>query len=60
MELRFLKGNWEFGKYKLQYRCEYDTEDVKSEWKDVPTVEQPKVCKCCGTPFPPEQKICYE
>lgn len=36
MQLRFLKGNWEFGKFKLQYRdCEHPK---PCDWIDVPTV----------------------
>lgn len=36
MELRFLKGEWPFGKFKLQYR-EGVTHDAP--WLDVPIVE---------------------
>jgi len=32
MQLRFLKGDWEFGKYKLQYI------HPDGYWDDVPTV----------------------
>lgn len=38
MELRFLKGNWEFGKYKLQY-MPFHGEDGKKVWADVPMAE---------------------
>lgn len=37
MEFRFLKGDWEFGKYKLQYK-----ETYMSDFIDVPTVEEKK------------------
>lgn len=32
IELRFLEGNWKFGKFKLQYRegCAYPWEDVQT------------------------------
>lgn len=48
MELRWLKGNWEHGKFKLQYRKQhpmYDTikdnvNDVMfTPWLDVPIAE---------------------
>ena len=34
MDLRFLKGSWEFGRYKLQFR-----KSSTSKWEDVPMVE---------------------
>jgi hypothetical protein len=39
MELRFLKGDWEFGKYKLQYRHFGSDKGFGSgtPWIDVPT-----------------------
>ena len=37
MELRFLKGNWGFGKFKLQYSPFFD-ENRKKVWIDVPTL----------------------
>ena len=61
MELRFLKGNWEFGKFKLQYREDHPSPYISGDhlpgpWLDVPTVSEPKkeFCKCCGMPFPPK------
>lgn len=63
MELRFLKGNWEFGKYKLQYRTNMTPSAGSpfTEWRDVPTVEEPTVnqgwCPSCwGVEKPPEEK----
>lgn len=37
MELRFLEGNWEHGKFKLQYK-EGVTHDAP--WIDVPSVKE--------------------
>jgi hypothetical protein len=34
MDLRFLKGDWEFGKLKLQVR-----RTKKGKWVDVPSVD---------------------
>lgn len=34
MELRFVKGNWKFGQYKLQYMF-----NPIEGWVDVPTVD---------------------
>jgi hypothetical protein len=54
MELRFVEGNFEHGKFKLQYReptmpppnmC--GTGTFYGEWKDVPCVkEEPRTCSC--------------
>ncbi len=48
MELRWLKGNWKFGKFKLQYR-EYlhfnkgEERDRFGDWTDVPIAnDKPK------------------
>ena len=38
MELRFLEGNFEHGKFKLQYRQER-SDLTFSEWVDVPCVK---------------------
>jgi hypothetical protein len=39
MELRFVEGNFEHGRFKLQYR--YDIRDSGStEWRDVPCVKE--------------------
>lgn len=54
IELRFLKGNWEFGKFKLQYRfvepvvvnSPYKAGGIitSTDWMDVPIAEEkPKV-----------------
>ena len=49
MELRFLKGNWGFGKFKLQYRSFDNDYDPQGEWKDVPIEDsQVKPCGCYG------------
>jgi hypothetical protein len=45
MELRFLEGNFEHGKFKLQYR-EFDMHNQITDWKDVPCVKaNPKWCE---------------
>lgn len=60
MELRFLKGDWEFGKYKLQYRLfSKEMSPCWTDWIDVPTVlgleteksvvEERPSCGNCGT-----------
>lgn len=39
MELRWLKGNWSFGSYKLQFRNRVSLSQggsVLEEWQDVP------------------------
>ena len=40
MELRWLKGKWGFGSYKLQYRPDYDSGDMLPVWQDVPIAEK--------------------
>ena len=44
MTLRWLKGNWEFGKWKLQYRLEGIPGKIGSStpWFDVPIAESKK------------------
>ena len=43
MELRFVEGNFEHGKFKLQYREGQDGTASMQTWKDVPCVkEEPK------------------
>lgn len=59
MELRWLKGNWDFGKFKLQMKQPY-----MANWQDVPTVlnkdtatvtPHPKGCECSICCFPMER-----
>ncbi len=51
IELRFLKGKWEFGKFKLQYRKVSPVDNTSGEirvedWTDVPIVnESPEWCE---------------
>jgi len=51
MELRFVEGNFEHGKFKLQYRHEWDGTEAPTSWEDVPCVKEngPWVCNKCGS-----------
>jgi len=45
MRLRWVKGKWKEGKFRLQYeRLSGD----KGRWEDVPVVEEEKPCPTCG------------
>lgn len=49
--MRFLRGNWKFGKFKLQYR-NYMLPTVASpvtDWTDVPIQKEVRECKHPGT-----------
>jgi hypothetical protein len=45
MELRFVEGNFEHGKFKLQYRHDWDGGEEKG-WIDVPCVKEEKEQWC--------------
>jgi hypothetical protein len=50
MELRFVEGNFEHGKFKLQYREPHPSAYIKGgtmdgPWLDVPCVELKKWCE---------------
>ena len=64
MELRFLKGKWEFGKFKLQSRSWVQFAQgcgAWDEWRDVPVLglegEQEKKCEHSWG-FYPGVKVC--
>ena len=40
MELRFIEGNFEHGKFKLQFRDGGELRDECVPWKDVPCVKE--------------------
>ena len=51
MELRFLEGNFEHGRFKLQYREKHPSAYIKGDtmdgpWLDVPSVKSPKDVWC--------------
>jgi hypothetical protein len=67
MELRWLKGKWPFGKFKLQYRI-HEKESVMhdaftSDWIDVPIADlspeskEPTVSKPCHPSLHPEANV---
>ena len=62
MQLRFLKGNWKFGNFKLQYRNDIPLAQggtAQTDWTDVPISEEENP-STCGSAFMPKHAVVEE
>ena len=55
LELRWLKGNWEFGKFKQQYK--HQGGHITTDWLDVPITEDKLKEKSLKDKF--QHEICH-
>ena len=60
MELRFVEGNFEHGKFKLQFQRGWNGTQDSMEWKDVPCVkEEPKIPEDSGIELIKRIRACF-